>query len=133
MASMPHDGSCLSLIFHFHWTNKTCPAEKLKAFTQSLATFTPLLLHNSAMIAERLEQFRTQTLLPLDPIDKKTQAANDEIDQMIDSSLALGIDTIPIVDIQTVNSRAGLYVFFHSLVSALSFSAVGRDAAYTIP
>jgi mediator of RNA polymerase II transcription subunit 5 len=76
------------------------------------------------MIAERLEQFRTQTLLPLDPIDKKTQAANDEIDQMIDSSLALGIDTIPVVDLPTINSRAGLYIYFHSLVSALSFSAV---------
>jgi len=76
------------------------------------------------MIAERLDQFRTQTLLPLDPIDKKTQAANDEIDQMIDSSLALGIDTIPVVDLPTVNSRAGLYVYFHSLVSALSFSNV---------
>jgi mediator of RNA polymerase II transcription subunit 5 len=73
-----------------------------------------MLLHSSAMIAERLEQFRIQTLLPLDPIDKKTQAANDEIDQMIDSSLALGI-----VDLPTVNSRAGLYVYFHSLVSEL--------------
>lgn len=69
------------------------------------------------MIAERLDQFRTQIPLPLDPIDKKTQAANDEIDQMIGSSLALGIDTIPVVDLPTVNSRAGLYVYLHSLVS----------------
>jgi mediator of RNA polymerase II transcription subunit 5 len=76
------------------------------------------------MIAERLDQFRTQTLLPLDPIDKKTQAANDEIDQMIDSSLALGIDTIPVVDLPTVNSRAGLYVYLHSLVSAFPSSPV---------
>jgi hypothetical protein len=43
---------------------------------------------------------------------------------MIDSTLALGIDTIPVVDLPPVNSRAGLYIYLHSLVSALSFSFV---------
>lgn len=86
-------------------------------FSISLASFTPQLLHSASMIAEKLELFRTQTLIPLDPIDKKTQAAADEIDQMIDSSMAIGIDSIPVVDLPTVNSRAGLYIYLHSLVS----------------
>lgn len=72
------------------------------------------------MIAERLDHFRTQTLLPLLPIDKEIQAANDEIDKMIDSSLALGIETISVIDLPTVNSRAGLYIYLHSLVIILS-------------
>jgi mediator of RNA polymerase II transcription subunit 5 len=67
------------------------------------------------MIAQRLELFRTQNLLPLEPVDKKAQAANDEIDQIIDSTL--GIDVVPVVDLPAVNSRAGLYVYLHSLVS----------------
>jgi mediator of RNA polymerase II transcription subunit 5 len=78
------------------------------------------------MIAEKLELFRTQTLVPLDPIDKKTQAANDEIDQMIDSSMGMGIDSIPVVDLPTVNSRAGLYIYLHSLVSE-SPSFIGKS------
>ena len=68
------------------------------------------------MIAQRLELFRTQNLLPLEPVDKKAQAANDEIDQIIDSTM--GIDAVPVVDLPVVNSRAGLYVYLHSLVSA---------------
>jgi mediator of RNA polymerase II transcription subunit 5 len=71
------------------------------------------------MIAEKLELFRTQTLVPLEPIDKKTQAANDEFDQMIDSSMAMGIESLPVVDLPNMNSRAGLYVYLHSLVSNL--------------
>ncbi len=72
------------------------------------------------MIAEKLELFRTQTLVPLDPIDRKTQAVNDEIDQMIDSTMAMGIDSISVVDLPTVNSRAGLYIYLQSLVSVFS-------------
>jgi|SRR5450432_3106813 mediator of RNA polymerase II transcription subunit 5 len=96
-----------------------CYAERVKAFSLSLAGFTPLLMHSSSLIAERLELFRTQTLLPLEPIDKKTQAANDEINQMIDSTLALGIDSVPVVDLPPINSRAGLYVYLHSIVRTL--------------
>lgn len=67
------------------------------------------------MMAQRLELFRTQTLLPLEPVDKKAQAANDEIDQIIDSTM--GIDAVPVVDLPVVNSRGGLYIYLHSLVS----------------
>ncbi len=95
---------------------RSFPKDSLKAFSQSLAAFTPQLVHTSAMIAERLESFRNRTLIPLEPIDKKAQAANDEIDQIIDSSMALSIDAIPVVDLPVVNSRAGLYIYLHSLL-----------------
>lgn len=80
------------------------------------------------MIAQKLELFRAQTLVPLDPIEEKRQAANDEIDQMIDSSMAMGamgaigIDSVPVVDLPIMNSRAGLYIYLHSLVN-ISFSS----------
>ena len=89
-----------------------------------MTTFTPLLIHYAPVIAQKLELFRTQTLVPLDPIEEKRKAANDEIDQMIDSSMAMGamgamaIDSVPVVDLPNVNSRAGLYIYLHSLVSA---------------
>jgi mediator of RNA polymerase II transcription subunit 5 len=69
------------------------------------------------MVAERLELFRTQTIVPLEPIDKKAQAASDEIDKLIDSTMAMGINGIPVLDLPVLNTRAGLYVYLHSLVS----------------
>ena len=94
-------------------------AEKLKVFSQYLAIFISLLLESSSMIAERLELFRTQNLLPLEPLGKKPQAPNDEIDPNIDTNTELGIDSIPVVDLPVMNSRAGLYIHLHSLVSIL--------------
>lgn len=67
-------------------------------------------------IAERIELFRTQTLVPLEPVDKKTQAANDEINQLLESTIGLGMDSIPVVDLPVQNFRAGLYVYLNSLV-----------------
>lgn len=69
------------------------------------------------MLSERLELFRTQTLVPLEPVDKNAQAANDEIDQIIDSTMALGADAITVVDLPIENSKAGLYIHLSSLVS----------------
>lgn len=65
-------------------------------------------------MAERLELFRTQTLVPLEPVEKKPQVASDEIDQMIDS--ALSMESIPVADLPIINSRAGLYIYLNSLV-----------------
>jgi len=92
------------------------PAETIKAFSQSLATFIALLLNGSSIFAERLELYRTQTLLPLQPVDQKLQKANAEIDRIIDSTMALNMDNIPIDDVPIVNSKAGLYVYLNSLV-----------------
>jgi mediator of RNA polymerase II transcription subunit 5 len=88
-----------------------------------MSSFTPLLLDSSPIIAGRLDIFRTQTLVPLEPVDKKAQAANDEFDQIIDSTIGLAIDAVPVADPPVVNSRAGLYIYIHSLVSSYFFSA----------
>ncbi|OBT83331.1 hypothetical protein VE02_08695 [Pseudogymnoascus sp. 03VT05] len=93
-----------------------CPKDTLKGFSQSLANFTPLLINGSSMFAERLELY-TKTLVALEPIDKKAQKAGAEIDQIIDSAMALGMDNIPVVDIPTMNSRAGLYVYLNSMLT----------------
>lgn len=90
-------------------------ADTLKGFSQSLSNFTPLLINGSSMFAERLELY-TKTLVALEPVDKKAQKAGAEIDQIIDSAMALGMDNIPVVEIPTMNSRAGLYVYLDSLV-----------------
>ncbi|KAI9733516.1 MAG: mediator complex subunit [Claussenomyces sp. TS43310] len=87
-----------------------------KAFSQSLADFVPFLHNASPMLAERLDAFRTQTLVPLQPIDKKAQAASDELDEIIDSTIPLGPDSIPVVDLPALHSRAGLYVYLQSLL-----------------
>src|SRR5271156_573068 len=42
LGSISHGGSCLLSVVYLLWTNKICLPEKLKAFSQSLATFTPL-------------------------------------------------------------------------------------------
>jgi mediator of RNA polymerase II transcription subunit 5 len=81
-----------------------------------LGAFIPLLLNGSSIFAERLELYRTQTLLPLLPVDQKLQKANAEMDRIIDSTMALNMDNIPIDDIPIVNSKAGLYVYLNSLV-----------------
>jgi hypothetical protein len=62
--------------------------------------------------------------VPLEPVDKKAQAANDELDQIIDSTIGLAIDAVPVVDLPVVNSRAGLYIYIHSLVSSYLFRVV---------
>lgn len=88
----------------------------IKEFSQALAIFTPTLL-NSQAIAQRIELFRTTTLVPLEPVDKKMQAANDEMNEILESA-GLGIDSVPVVDLPLQTTRAGLYVYLNSLVSS---------------
>lgn len=89
-----------------------------KEFSKALAGFVPLLMQSSTQndqSAARLELFRTQTLVTILPVDKKEQAATSaEIDEIIDSTL--GLDSVPVVDLPTMNSRAGLYIWLNSLV-----------------
>lgn len=94
-------------------------AETLRGFSQALAAFVPLLMNGSPMFAERLEVYRTQTLAALEPIDKRAQKANAEIEKIIDSTMALDMDNIPVVEIPIMNSRAGLYVYLNSLVGRM--------------
>jgi mediator of RNA polymerase II transcription subunit 5 len=88
-----------------------------KQLSQTLSNFVPLLLQSSPQSAARLELFRTQTMVDIEPIDKKAIEANKEIDAILDEGM--GIDSVAVADLPALNSRAGLYVYLNSLVSRL--------------
>ena len=88
-----------------------------KQLSKALAKFVPLLLQSSPQSAARLELFRTQTLVAIEPVDKKEMAAHKEIDELLDGNMELGIDSIVVADLPNMNSRAGLYIYLNSLVS----------------
>lgn len=93
------------------------PKGTSKELSKTLANFVPLLLQSSPQGAARLELFRTQTLVAIEPVDKKEITANKEIDEFLDGNVELGIDSIVVADLPTMNSRAGLYIYLNSLVS----------------
>lgn len=84
-------------------------SDSLGSFIQTLQPVPPFV--------ERLEIFRTQTLAELDPIDKKKQAVNAVMDELLDS--AVGLDSFVIAEIPISNSRAALYVYLNATVSCL--------------
>jgi mediator of RNA polymerase II transcription subunit 5 len=88
--------------------------------SKALANFVPLLVQSSPQSAARLELFRTQTMVDIEPVDKKEIDANKEIDAILDEGMGLGIDSVVVADLPTLNSRAGLYVYLNSLVSEAS-------------
>ncbi|CAG8962232.1 hypothetical protein HYFRA_00005285 [Hymenoscyphus fraxineus] len=93
------------------------PLGKGKELSKVLSNFVPTLLQGSPQNATRLEVFRTQTLIALEPVEKKDTSANKEIDEMLDESMGLGnIDSIAVVELPMVNSRAGLYIYLNSLL-----------------
>ncbi|TAQ91392.1 hypothetical protein B7494_g372 [Chlorociboria aeruginascens] len=87
-----------------------------KELSKSLADFVPLLLQSSPQSAARLELFRTQTLVSMEPVDKKVQAANAEIDEILDSGMGLAIESIVVPELPNINSRAGLYIYLNALL-----------------
>lgn len=93
------------------------PQGKGKELSKVLSNFVPTLLQSSPQNAARLELFRTQTLVALEPVERKDMSANKEIDEMLDGGMGLGgVDGIVVVEVPTVNSRAGLYIYLNSLV-----------------
>ena len=88
-----------------------------KQLSKALSGFVPLLLQSSPQSAARLELFRTRTLVEIEPLDKKAIAVNKEMDAILDDGLGLGIDSVVVADLPTMNSRAALYVYLNSLVS----------------
>ena len=52
------------------------PKNMRKDFARILGNFVPFLLASSPQSAARLEVFRTQTLVAIEPVDKKEQQAN---------------------------------------------------------
>lgn len=88
--------------------------EARKELSASLANFVPTL-QLVPQITEKLELFRTQTLAELDPVDKKKQAANAAMDELLDSTV--GLENFVVSDIPIANTRAGLYVYLNAAVS----------------
>jgi len=93
------------------------PKPVRKELKDALANFVPLLMQSSPQGAARLELFRTQTILAIEPVDKKERAADKEIEEMLEEGMALPVESMVVADMPTMNSRAGLYVYLNSLVS----------------
>lgn len=72
-------------------------------------------VQGAAQIVARLEVFRTQTLAGFEPVDKKKEAANAEMDELLDETIGLQNIVLPHLDI--ARSRAGLYIYLNSAVS----------------
>ena len=99
---------------------KKLPKGFAQGLSKTLANFISLLLQSNAgaQIAGRLELFRSQTLAPLEPAEQK-QAVSKEIDDLLDGELNLGIESIVVADLPSMNSRAGLYIYLNALVCNL--------------
>ncbi|CCT65574.1 uncharacterized protein FFUJ_02529 [Fusarium fujikuroi IMI 58289] len=67
-------------------------------------------------ITDKLEQFRTEILACSDPADKKKQATNAAMDELLDS--AVGLDNFVVADIPVSNTRAGLYIYLNAALIA---------------
>ncbi|KAL7625778.1 mediator complex subunit [Parahypoxylon ruwenzoriense] len=85
-----------------------------RALSESLASFVPSILQSASQIASRLELFRTETLASFEPADKKKDATNPGIDDLLESTMAL--DNFVVPELPTVNSRAGLYIYLNAAV-----------------
>lgn len=99
-----------------------------KAMSESLSSFVPSIMQNASQIAARLEFFRTETLASFEPADKKKEAANAEIDDILDSTM--GLDNFVIPEIPISNSRAGLYIYLNACVRRLFRKHVLYMAAF---
>ncbi|ESZ90859.1 hypothetical protein SBOR_8751 [Sclerotinia borealis F-4128] len=93
-----------------------CPKGTGMDLGKAMAGFVPLLLQSSPQNAQRLDVFRNQTLITILPVDKKERAADAEINEILDSTIGMNIDSIVIDDLPVVNSRAGLYIYLNSLL-----------------
>lgn len=98
----------------------TCMAGTSKELSKSLANFIPLLLQAAPQSAARLEIFRTQTLLTIEPVDKKEQADRKELEEILDETIGMGMESLVVGDLPVMNSRAGLYIYLNALVGFIS-------------
>lgn len=87
-----------------------------KEMSAGLASFVPTL-QLVPQITDKLEQFRTEILASSDPADKKKQATNAAMDELLDS--AVGLDNFVVADIPVSNTRAGLYIYLNAAVSLM--------------
>lgn len=77
----------------------------------------PTLQLEVPQITEKLEHFRRETLASLDPVDKKKQAADAAMDELLDSTV--GLNHFVVADVPITNTRAGLYIYLNAAVSAM--------------
>jgi len=84
--------------------------------SRALANFIPLLQSAPPGTTERLEVFRTKTLISIQPIDKKDIAASKEIDEMLGEGIEVNPDNVDVPELSIMRSRAGLYIYFNALV-----------------
>jgi mediator of RNA polymerase II transcription subunit 5 len=96
--------------------------ELRKSFSQALSSFIPFLSHssigsqNSLQIATRLELSQKQH-----DFHEKSAAINGEING--DTGLEVAaLQLGSVMDLPSMNTRAGLYIFFNSLVSTTSLT-----------
>lgn len=99
-------------------SNDRVPRGTAKELAKALASFIPLLLQSSPQIAARLELFRTQTLVGIQPAEKKEKGilTGGEIDDILDEGMRMGIESIVVQDLPILNSRVGLYIYINALV-----------------
>ena len=84
--------------------------------------FLPSIMQNAPSdVTGRLELFRTQTLATPEPADKKDAAAA-EMNSYMDM---LGLESFQVPPIDTINTRAGLYICINAAVSLESGTPTG--------
>jgi mediator of RNA polymerase II transcription subunit 5 len=83
-----------------------------KTFIQSISTFIPFLSQTSLQIANRLELSQKEH----DFHDKSLATANGENTENTGLEVA-ALQLENVLDLPPLNTRAGLYIFFNSLVS----------------
>lgn len=103
-------------------SKKSCPKGTIPQLSKALTDFIPLLMQSHPPTAGRLELFRSQTLVAIEPPEKKVTASN-AIDDILDDGLNLGMDSLVVTDVPSMNTRAGLYIYLSSLVGSPSFVA----------
>lgn len=95
-----------------------------KALSESLSNFVPSIQLSSSQIASRLELFRTETLAGFEPVDKKKETENKDLDDLLDSTM--GLDNFVIPEMPIANTRPGLYVYINAAVSVWRFARLMR-------
>ncbi|KAL2068449.1 hypothetical protein VTL71DRAFT_16547 [Oculimacula yallundae] len=99
---------------------RAVPKPTRKSLGKALEGFVPLLLQSSPQGAARLEVFRTETLVAFEPIEIKEpkEGADKEIEDILADGLQLGVESMVVEEMPVINTRAGLYVYFNSLLVA---------------
>ena len=90
-----------------------------KRLSDRMAAFVPTLQPPPQFVS-RLDMFRTETLAAMDPVDKRKQAEDTAVEELLDS--AVGLNTFEVQEIPIPNTRAGLYIYLNACVSALPVS-----------